>query len=115
MIKPLSIPDAAGLDFAQGDVRHLAPGDPMDETTISRATRHLAKRDSLIAAVVNNLVQQVNNKEQLISIQPGRLTLPPSVAIVVANHRIPTGFEARVLNAIVSSTPAAIGKLDVLY
>lgn len=113
-IDPLNLPKGAGLDQNGGDVRHLSPDDSLDHASVSRATRNLAKRDDLIKEKVNELVSVVNNKEQIISVPLVRTTLPPG-ATEVTNYRIPSGFEARLLNTSVSSTPAGIIRLNVYH
>lgn len=115
-VEPLSLPSAAGLDFGEGDVRHFSEGDAVNVPGLSNPTRQLANRDSLIADKVNELAGEVNNKEQIVPLQIPRMTLPPSSEEVVANFRIPPGYEARVLNAAISSTPVSSNiELDIQY
>lgn len=115
MIDPLNLPKAAGLDFAEGDVKHLAPGDEMSSTSIGQATRNLAERDNILSDKVNQVVDIVNNKEQFINLPTMKIILPPLTEEVITNYRIPPGFEARVLNAIVNSSPADIVKLEIFF
>jgi hypothetical protein len=103
-IQPLSLPDGSGLDLAGGDVKHFAADDEFGAAAVQRSTRQLAQRDNLLASKVNELVAQVNNKEQFVPLPSVRTVIPPSVTETVTNFRIPTGFEARVLNAAVKST-----------
>jgi hypothetical protein len=114
-IDPLNLPGAAGLDFAEGDVRHLALGDEMSATSIGGSTRQLAERDNLIKDKLNEVVAVVNNKEQYVNLPTIRTILPPLAEEVIANHRIPPGFEARVLNAAVSGNPSGSGRLEIFY
>lgn len=115
MIEPLSVPQAAGVDFSGLDVRHLAPGDGLTLQAITQATRHLAERDYQINQKLGEVITQVNNKEQLVNLPAIRTTLPPQASEIVTNYRIPSGYEARVLNAAVSSTPAVSVRLEILY
>jgi hypothetical protein len=115
MISPLTLPQAAGLSYANGDVRHLTPQDANQAQTLALSTRNLAERDNIIVGVINQLIEQVNNKEQIVDLQVPKVFIGPSQSIVVLNYRIPAGFEARVLNAIVSSTPVGQARLDVMW
>lgn len=115
LIQPLSIPDAAAVDYAGADVRHFAPNDGMSVPAISGPTRQLAHRDNVIGNKVNELVSVVNNREQYVNIPILRTILPPSASEIVNNYRIPAGFEARVFNAAVASTPAASAQIEILY
>lgn len=104
-IQPVSIPSAAGLSYGEGDVRHFSEGDGISVPGLANPTRHLAARDNLLAEKLNQTIAEVNNKEQIIPLPIYRMVMPPSSEEVVANHRIPSGYEARVLNAAISSTP----------
>lgn len=114
-IDPLQLPKAAGVDFAEGDVKHLALGDEMSAISIGNATRNLAERDNIVAGKVQEIIDVVNNKEQFVNLPTVRTILPPLSEEVITNYRIPPGFEARVLNAVVNSTPSATVKLEIFY
>ncbi len=115
-IDPVSLPDAAGLNYGEGDVRHFSEGDAMDVPGLSRPTRNLAERDNQLAEKLNEVIAVVNNKEQFVPLLPFRTTLPPNSEETVLNYRIPDGFEARVLNAIITSLPASSSaELDIYY
>lgn len=115
-IDPISLPDAAGVNYGEGDVRHFSEGDSFDVPGMSRATRHLAERDNKIADKLNETISIVNNKEQFVPILIPKTSLPPNSEEIVFNFRIPVGFEARILNAIVSSIPPSIAaELDIYY
>lgn len=115
-IKPIDLPSAAGVNRGEGDVRHFSEGDSFSVPGISGPTRELAERDNLIAEKLNETIQTVNNKEQFVPLSIPRTTLPPNDNLVVANYRIPTGFEARILNASVSSLPLSSDiQLNILY
>jgi hypothetical protein len=116
-LEPISVPDAAGIDFAGGDVRHLsATRDVLNAEQISRVTRQLAYRDKLIAEAVNKLIAVVNNKDQFVNLPLPVTSVPPGSTVDVTAFRIPPGFEARVLNAAVNSSPTAkVVRLEVLY
>lgn len=107
IITPLNLPTGAGLDFGEGDVRHFSQGDALNTPGLSNPTRYLAQRDNLMTGKVNELVAQVNNREQFVPLPIMRTILPRNTETVVTNYRIPVGFEARVLNAAVASTPAS--------
>jgi hypothetical protein len=115
MIQSLVLPKAAGLPFGNGDVKHLGPTDANSAQSISFCTRNLAERDNILASKINDIVAQVNNKEQIIDIQVPRISLVTGQTLVISNFRIPSGFEARVLNAVVASIPSNIGRLEVLW
>ena len=88
----------------------------MDVPGLSRPTRNLAQRDNALAQKLNEVIGVVNNKEQFVPLLPFRTTLPPNSEEVVLNYRIPSGFEARILNAIVTSIPASSSaELDIYY
>src|SRR5574343_153966 len=112
-VKPITIPNAAGIDYADGDVRHFAPNDSFSVPAIATPTRQLAHRDNLIADKLNEVVEVVNNKEQYINLPTMLTALPPAASEVVTNFRVPPGFEARVLNCIVTSIPSGNGRLDI--
>lgn len=115
-IKPVELPSGAGISYGQGDVHHFAEDDGVNVPALQTPTRHLAERDNILAATLNEVVAEVNNKEQFVPLMVPRTSLPPGAEEVVANFRIPAGFEARVLNAAISSTPSAAGiALKVLY
>jgi hypothetical protein len=115
MIQPISLPDGAGINYADGDVRHFAPNDGFSVPAIATPTRQLAYRDNALATKVNELVTEVNNKEQYVNIPIFRTFLPPTQSEVVTNYRIPIGFEARILNAAISSTPANLGRIEIFH
>ena len=104
IIQPLSLPDGSGVNLANGDVRHFSADDEFGAAAIQQSTRQLAFRDNLIAQKVNDLIAQVNNKEQYVPLPAVRTIIPPSVLETITNFRIPVGFEARVLNATVKSS-----------
>ena len=106
-IDPVSLPSAAGVNFGEGDVRHFSEGDAVGVPGLSAPTRHLAQRDTLIAEKLNEVIDDVNNKEQIITLPVYRTVLPATTEEIIANFRIAPGYEARVLNAIISSTPVS--------
>lgn len=115
-IKPIDLPAAAGIDYSGGDVRHFSQGDAVNVPGMSNPTRNLAERDNLLASKMNEVVAVVNNQEQFIPLPVIRTTVPPSEEVIVTNYRIPAGFEARVLNAVISATPASTSaEINVYY
>lgn len=114
-IEPLGMPDGSPLDVAGGDVPHLTPTGGLDAVTIANSTRALAMRDVLLRDKVNDLIAAVNNKEQIIPLMIPRTTLGPGETLAACDLRIPAGFEARVLNAAIATTPATAVLLEVLY
>lgn len=106
-IKPIDLPSAAGVEYGRGDVRHFAEDDAVDVPSLQNPTRHLAERDNLLATKVNEIVEVVNNKEQFVPLNIPRTSVPPGTEEIVANFKIPAGYEARVLNAAIGSTPAS--------
>ena len=115
-ITPLNLPDAAGYAYMGGDVLHQAPTASIDWANLSFTSRSLAARDNLIAAKVEALIAQVNNKEQLIPVNVPATYLAPGAVEVVTAVRIPAGFQGRVLNAAVSGSPlSGTVLLQVLY
>lgn len=115
-IEPVSLPSAAGVNFGEGDVRHFAEGDGVNVPGLSNPTRHLAARDNMVAEKLNAVIAEVNNKEQIVPLPIYRTVLPPITEEIVANHRIPNGYEARVLNAVISSNPPSSDiELNVLW
>ena len=116
MIDPIQLPSAAGVDFGNGDVRHFAEGDAVGVPALSNPTRQLAERDTIIATKVNAVIEEVNNKEQIVPIAIPRLVVPASSEEIIANFRIPPGYEARVLNATISSSPLSADiELNVMW
>ncbi len=116
MIRPVSIPSAAGLNYGENDTRHFSEGDALDVVGLQNPTRYLAQRDNILAAKVNEVISSVNNREQIVPIQLPRTTLAPGEELVPYNYRIPPGFEARVLNAVVTASPVSADiELNVLY
>jgi hypothetical protein len=115
-IDPISLPSAAGINYGEGDVRHFSEGDAVGVPGLSAPTRELAQRDSLLAAKLNEVVNDVNNKEQIVTLPVYRTVLPASAEEIVANFRIAPGYEARVLNAIISSTPVSANtQLNIMW
>jgi len=115
-IDPVSLPSAAGVDFGEGDVRHFSEGDAVGVPGLSAPTRHLAQRDTLLAEKLNEVIDDVNNKEQIITLPVYRTVLPATTEEIIANFRIAPGYEARVLNAIISSTPVSSdSQLNVMW
>lgn len=115
-IKPLDIPNAAGLPYGEGDVRHFSEGDAVNVPGVANPTRYLAERDNLLAAKTNEIIEIVNNQEQLVPLPVLPTLVAPGVEEVIANFRIPAGFEARVFNASISSNPKSSAiELNVYY
>jgi hypothetical protein len=114
-IEPLGMPDGSPIDVAGGDVPHLLPAMGLDAVSISNTTRALAYRDLLLRDKVNELISIVNNREELTPLSLVRTVLAPGEALTACNFRIPPGFEARILNAIVDAQPSATVLLEVLY
>jgi hypothetical protein len=115
-IKPIDLPSAAGVNRGQGDVRHFAEGDSISVPAIAGPTRELSERDNLLASKLNETIAVVNNKEQFVPLPVLRTTISPNDEVTVTNYRIPAGFEARVLNAAVSSTPLSADiELNIYY
>ena len=115
-INPVSIPSAGALEFGHGDVRHFSEGDALGVAELQTPTRMLAQRDVLLATSLNEVIAALNNQEQYVPLPVMHTVLSPSSSEVVANYRIPKGFEARVLNAAVSSIPASSAiSLKVTY
>lgn len=115
-VKPIDLPSAAGVPYGEGDVRHFSQGDSFDVPSVANPTRHLADRDNKLAEKVNEIVEVVNNKEQFVPLLIPRTLLPPNDSIIVTNYRIPAGFEARILNATIASTPLSADiELNVYY
>lgn len=115
MIDPLNVPNGGGLDFSNLDVRHLGQKDGLTWEAISRATRNLAERDYQLNEKLKEVIGIVNNKEQIIPIPTSTMTLPAGASEVVHNFRIPSGYEARILNATVASNPSGSARLEVFF
>lgn len=114
-IRPIDLPTGAGLSFGKGDVRHFSESDAVDVVGLQNPTRHLAERDNLLASKVNELVAEANNKEQFVPLSVPRTSIAPGTEEVVTNFAIPAGFEARVLNATIGSTPVSSDILLKIY
>lgn len=115
-IKPISLPTSAGISYGEGDVRHFSEGDAQDVPGLQNPTRYLAQRDNLLAEKLNEVVDMVNNREQIVPLPLVRTAVAPAESFTAVNYRIPEGFEARVLNAAISSTPtSASARLDIYY
>src|SRR5574337_970537 len=115
-IKPIDLPSAAGVDYSGGDVRHFSQGDAVNVPGLSSPTRNLAERDNKLADKLNEVVQVVNNQEQFVPLPVIRTVVPANEEIIVLNYRIPAGFESRVLNAVINTTPASTNaQLDIFY
>lgn len=115
-IQPVDLPQAAGIQYGNGDVRHFSPGDAQDVPAMQNPTRQLAERDNLLAEKVNEVIQTVNNQEQFVPLPIIRTILPPMDETIVSNYRIPAGFESRVLNAVIASSPVSTDiELNIYY
>lgn len=116
MIDPVSLPNAAGLNFGEGDVRHFSEEEALSTPNLQNPTRQLAFRDVLLAKKVNEVISTVNNKEQFVPLPVLRTVISPGTEETISNFRIPKGFEARVLNATISSTPVSSDiELNVIW
>ena len=88
----------------------------MDVPGVSNPSRHLAERDNLLAEKLNSVIENVNNREQFVPLPVIRTIVAPGEQLTVSNYRIPAGFEARVLNAAVSASPASPdARVDIYY
>lgn len=114
-IRPVDLPTAAGVEFGRGDVRHFSEDDAVGVVGLQTPTRHLAQRDNILASKVNELVAEVNNKEQFVPLPVPRTSIAPGVEEIVTNFAIPAGFEARVLNATVGSNPVSTAAALKIY
>jgi len=114
-IEPLGMPDGSPIDYSGGDVTHLIPTMGLDSASISNTTRALAFRDVLLRDKVNELIAAVNNREELTPLSIVRAAVAPGEALTACDFRIPPGFEARVINAVVNSQPTNSVLLEVLY
>lgn len=115
-VKPIDLPSSAGLDYSGGDVRHFAQGDGVTVPGLSNPTRQLAQRDNILAEKVNEIVAVVNNQEQFVPLAIVRTVVPSGEELTVTNYRIPAGFEARVLNAVIYATASATSaEMDIYY
>lgn len=115
-IKPISLPSAGGIDYGGGDVRHHSEGDAIDPQSLQAPTRYLAKRDSIIADKINEIVQEVNVREMACPVILPRICVPANESETIFNYGIPGNFEARVLYANIASTPDSENiELEVLY
>lgn len=114
-IRPIDLPTAAGVEFGRGDVRHFSEDDAVGVVGLQTPTRHLAERDNLLASKVNELVTVVNNKEQFVPLPVPRTVIGPGSEEIVTNFKIPDGFEARIVNAAVGSSPASSSAVLKIY
>lgn len=115
-IPPVNLPDAAGYKYFGGDVLHQPPNSPIDWAGLQFTSRNLAARDNLLSEALNQVIAQVNNKEQLIPVNVPWTYLAPGDSVTTFSVRIPNGFEARVLNAAVDSSPVPNScLLEVIY
>lgn len=115
-IEPISIPTAAALPYGNNDVRHFSEGDALDVPGVQSPTRYLAQRDVALAEKVNELVSTVNNQEQMLPLPLPRIAVGAAAEEAIANYRIPPGFEARIINATVATSPFSSDvELRVLY
>ena len=114
-VDPIALPDAAAIEYASGDVRHLSIEDALNSVNISNATRNLAYRDNQLAAKLNELIGVVNNQENLVNLPSISTYLAPGQVLDVANYRIPSGYEARVMDLAVSSNPLGVVLAEILY
>lgn len=115
-IEQLSLPLSAGLNYREGDVDHIGPMDVLNSYTISRVTRHLAYRDSIVASKLNEVVNLVNKRATAMT----ALVLPvvrlmPGETIRIGNFRIPSGYSAALSNVCLSSSPIGQGTLTISY
>jgi len=114
-IVPLTIPDGAPIDFANGDVRHFSKEDGLNSVSISNPTRHLAFRDNLLRDKLNEVISVLNNTVQLIQVPVVRTTLPPTIAEPTTNFRIPIGYQVSIVSAIIASFPGGLGELTIWW
>jgi len=115
-IDPVSLPTAAGINYGEGDVRHFSDGDHVGVPGLQGPTRHLAERDNLLADRLNEVIGVVNNRENFVSVPTSRIIVPPGNEEIVANFRIPAGYESRVFNAFIFAYPASSSiELNVYY
>lgn len=115
-IDTLNFPDAAPLNYQDGQVRHFSADDGFGVEALQRPTRMLAARDNIIRDKVNEVVDALNNREQYVNIPILSTLVPASSEEVVANFNIPSGFQARVINArVATSLTGQLGVVKVMY
>jgi hypothetical protein len=105
MIQPIDLPSGAGLEYGQGDVRHFSEGDGVNVPGLANPTRYLAQRDNVLATKVNECISTLNNRELVVPLPVPRTVVAALTQETICNFRIPAGYEARVVNAAVSSSP----------
>jgi len=115
-IKPISLPNAGGIDYGKGDVRHHSEGDAIDTLSLQAPTRMLAERDNIIVEKLNQVVQEINVREMACPIVLPRICIAANETETLFNYSIPGNYEARVLHASVASIPDSGNiELEILY
>lgn len=114
-IKTLDLPSSGGLDYNQGDVKHIGPTSALDWDSVAFATRCLAERDNLLRRKLNEVVSSWNNFEVPVYVPILRTRVRTGGTEQVSNYRIPLGYEARVNNVSIASIPDASVRVEVLW
>jgi hypothetical protein len=87
------------------NVRHMGPDDVQSSVVFANISRVLASHDQQIVDAFNSLVSDLKNVLIPVPIMLPRTSIPSLGTVWVGNLRIPTGFNATILNASVSSAP----------
>ncbi len=99
----------------ESDIKHISAVDQLSASSIRKSTKTLATRDNTLNDKLNEVITAVNNQEQLVPLSIASTVVPALTSLELTNIRIPYGFEARILNAVISSTPSSTVKLNIYY
>lgn len=95
-------------------VQHLSNDQVMDATSISAVTQQLESIDSDIIGSVNSLITELKSTPQVVSVVIPPTSLAAGNIALLGNFRIPVGYTATVLNAIIAATPSQVVSLAVI-
>lgn len=88
----------------------------MSSVVIANISRALANRDQQIVDAFNGLIAALKNAQLQVPIVLPRTSIPSLGNVWVGNFRIPVGYQASVVDAIVSSLPVAnVCQLQVIH
>jgi len=88
-------------------VRHVGPDDALSSVAVSNTTKQLEQRELKMAEAFNALLEELKSQNQLVPLTYPTVSVGPLEIFTLGHFHVPKGYEATVLNAIVSSSPVA--------
>src|ERR1700734_460409 len=84
-------------------IQHLADNSVLDANSISATTKQLSASDSTIIAAFNGLLTELKSLPLAVPVVIPPTSLQAGSSAILGNFRIPTGYTASVVNAIIAT------------